>query len=132
MSIFNESYIRFFACLLFCFLLLCRVLFVATRTQLYSKEMWAGVLFFLFCVGFVFFVFEHINIWIQKDHVEAPTKSSSKINLVESIKLEMAETPFLSSKFIFKRVSLLGLLNMLKNFHFILAYFLFHIQLETC
>ena len=69
--------------------------------------MWAGVLFFLFCVGAVFYIFEHVNIWIQKNHDEAApttTKTSSKINLVESIKIEMAETPFLSSKFVFKRV----------------------------
>lgn len=94
--------------------------------------MWAGVLFFLFCVGFVFFVFEHINIWIQRNDVEAPTKSSSKINLVESIKIEMAETPFLSSKFIFKRVRPLGSFNIFKDFYLILVYFLFHIHLEAC
>lgn len=66
--------------------------------------MWAGVLFFLFCVGAVFYVCEHINIWIQTNQDEKPKKNSSKINLVDSINIEMAETPFLSSKFIFKRV----------------------------
>lgn len=86
------------------FFFLARLLFYTFELN-YSKEMWAGVLFFLFCVGFVFYIFEHINIWIQRNHNEPPTKSSSKINLVESIKIEMDETPFLSSKFIFKRVS---------------------------
>lgn len=66
--------------------------------------MWAGVLFFLFCVGFVFYVFEHINIWIQRNEDQKPKKTNSNIDLVESIKIEMAETPFLSSKFIFKKV----------------------------
>lgn len=79
--------------------------------------MWAGVLFFLFCVGFVFYIFEHINIWIQKDHDDVPTKCSSKINLVDSIKIEMDETPFLSSKFIFKRVSCLDLRYIFYLFH---------------
>lgn len=64
--------------------------------------MWAGVLFFLFCVGFVFYVFEHINIWIQKDH---EPKSATQEDMVNAIKIEMPEAPFLSSKFIFKRVS---------------------------
>lgn len=70
-----------------------------------SPEMWAGVLFFLFCVGFVFYVFEHINIWIQKNH-EAPKRSNSNLNLVDSINIEMDSTPFFSSKYIFKRVSM--------------------------
>lgn len=69
-----------------------------------SPEMWAGVLFFLFCVGFVFYVFEHLNIWIQKNHYE-PKKSNSNLNLVDSINIEMDATPFFSSKYIFKRVS---------------------------
>lgn len=70
--------------------------------------MWAGVLFFLFCVGAVFYVFEHINIWIQKNHVEKPkpTCANNNNDIVSSIKIEMAETPFLSSKYIFKRVSI--------------------------
>lgn len=67
--------------------------------------MWAGVLFFLFCVGFVFYVFEHINIWIQKNHEVKPKKNNSNLNLVDSIQIEMTETPFKSSKFVFKRVS---------------------------
>lgn len=73
--------------------------------------MWAGVLFFLFCVGMVFYVFEHINIWIQRNEPEQNHKPKSANNnnnnndIVNSIKLEMAETPFLSSKYIFKKVS---------------------------
>lgn len=72
-----------------------------------SAEMWAGVFFFLFCVGAVFYVFEHINIWIQKNHSENPKPTSANNNndIVSSIKIEMAETPFMSSKYIFKRVS---------------------------
>lgn len=79
--------------------------------EFYSTEMWAGVLFFLFCVGFVFFVFERINIWIQKDQPNEKIKSKSannnhnKNDLVCSIQLEMDETSFLSSKYIFKKVS---------------------------
>lgn len=74
----------------------------------FSPEMWAGVLFFLFCVGFVFYVFEHINIWIQRNQPETNPKPRSANNnnndIVNSIKIEMAETPFLSSKYIFKKV----------------------------
>lgn len=70
-----------------------------------SADMWAGVLFFLFCVGFVFYVFEHIDIWIQKNHEESPKKLNSNIDLMNSIRIEMAETPFLGSKFVFKRVN---------------------------
>lgn len=77
--------------------------------------MWAGVLFFLFCVGFVFYVFEHINIWIRRNEEQKPKKDNSNIDLVEAIKIEMAETPFLSSKFIFKKVSK----NMIEHFAFV-------------
>lgn len=67
--------------------------------------MWAGVLFFLFCVGAVFYVFEHINIWIQKDHEpQQITNDNNNGDIVGSIKIELAETPFLSSKYLFKRV----------------------------
>lgn len=67
--------------------------------------MWGGVLFFLFCVGFVFYVFEHINIWIQRNQLNEKPKNENHDDIVKSIKIEMAETPFLSSKYIFKRVS---------------------------
>lgn len=68
--------------------------------------MWAGVLFFLFCVGFVFYIFEHINIWIQRNEPEQNPKPKSANNndIVNSIKIEISETPFLSSKYIFKKV----------------------------
>lgn len=66
--------------------------------------MWAGVLFFLFCVGFVFYVFEHINIWIQNNHEPKPKTDSNNIDHVNVIKIEMSETPFISSKYVFKRV----------------------------
>lgn len=70
---------------------------------IFSSEMWAGVLFFLFCVGMVFYVFEHINIWIQKDE-PPPKNENNNVDHVNAIKIEMAETPFVSSKYIFKRV----------------------------
>lgn len=33
----------------------------------FSAEMWACVLFFLFCVGTVFYVLEHVNAWIHRN-----------------------------------------------------------------
>lgn len=66
--------------------------------------MWAGVLFFLFCVGFVFYVFEHINIWIQNNHEPKPKNDNNNVDHVNAIKIEMTETPFISSKYVFKRV----------------------------
>lgn len=33
----------------------------------FSAEMWACVLFFLFCVGSVFYVLEHVNAWIHRN-----------------------------------------------------------------
>lgn len=78
--------------------------------------MWAGVLFFLFCVGFVFYIFEHINLWIQRDHhrssldVEESTKLMRKGNIehisgTTDINLDLSESAFVGSKFVFKKVT---------------------------
>lgn len=75
-----------------------------------SDEMWAGVLFFLFCVGFVFYVFEHINLWIQRNHnppsnqpiVNLPKKNINHIN----VNMEVAENSFMNSRYVFKKVKL--------------------------
>lgn len=76
--------------------------------------MWIGVLFFLFCVGGVFFLTEHINIWIQKNHEPKPKHENNNVDHVSAIKIEMAETPFASSKYIFKRVRNHLLINLKK------------------
>lgn len=78
--------------------------------------MWAGVLFFLFCVGFVFYIFEHINLWIQRDHHRSSldVKESSKLMMkgniehisgTAAIDFDLSERAFLSSKFVFKKVT---------------------------
>lgn len=66
--------------------------------------MWAGVLFFLFSVGSVFYVFEHLNIWIQKDETENLITETPPVVSTASVHVAMDENRFLSSKFIFKKV----------------------------
>lgn len=72
--------------------------------------MWAGVLFFLFCVGFVFYVFEHVNSWIQRDQKEqsinnVKDKIIKHISGSTAINMDLGDGTFLSSKFIFKKVN---------------------------
>lgn len=66
--------------------------------------MWAGVLFFLFSVGSVFYVFEHLNIWIQKDESENLIAKNPPAISTTSVHVAMDENRFMSSKFIFKKV----------------------------
>lgn len=33
-----------------------------------SSELWGGVLFFLFCVGFIFYLFGSVSRWIQREY----------------------------------------------------------------
>lgn len=67
--------------------------------------MWAGVLFFLFCVGTVFYVFEHLNIWIQRNEVEKVVLKNPPAISTTSVHVAMDENTFSSSKFIFKKVT---------------------------
>lgn len=66
--------------------------------------MWAGVLFFLFCVGTVFYIFEHINIWIQRNEDDKVVLKNPPAISTTSVHVAMDENTFLSSKFIFKKV----------------------------
>lgn len=69
-----------------------------------SDEMWAGVLFFLFSVGSVFYVFEHLNIWIQRNETEQPILKNPPAISTTSVHVAMDDNMFMSSKFIFKKV----------------------------
>lgn len=72
---------------------------------IFSDGMWAGVLFFLFCVGMVFYVFEHINIWITKNYGNVLSADNNKIgDAPKTITIDIKENAFLSSKFVFKKV----------------------------
>lgn len=68
--------------------------------------MWAGVLFFLFCVGFVFYIFEHITIWIKKNYENEPKNFNKIKEMPKTVKIDLNENRFVSSKFVFKKVSM--------------------------
>lgn len=42
----------------------------------FSTAMWACVLFFLFCVGTLFYVFEHVNAWIHRSKSKCDSNQS--------------------------------------------------------
>lgn len=85
--------------------------------------MWAGVLFFLFCVGSLFYILEHLNIWIHRNEIQKPIPSNiSEITNASSVRIVMNENTFLNSKFIFKKV------NSIKYDHYFQKFFeYFHV-----
>lgn len=59
----------------------------------FSPSLWAGVLFFLFCVGTLFYVLEHLTAWIQrknqKNHPH-PVESKTKVFVLNNGKSFLA------------------------------------------